>query len=138
MTRPWMEKYVGLPFKDFGRDFAGVDCWGLVRLVLAHECGITVPSYGEISAEDLSGVAKEVAGESSREPWHPTVHARAFDVAVMHRRRAPVHVGIMADVTHVLHIERATNVVLIEVTHPSVSFRSIAYFRHRDLLDVAA
>jgi cell wall-associated NlpC family hydrolase len=138
MKRPWMEKYVGLPFINGGRDWQGVDCWGLVRLVLMHERGIIVPSYGEISAEELSKVAKEVAGESSKEPWHPTIQAQVFDVAVMHRRHAPVHVGIMANAIQVLHIERAINVVLIEVSHPSVLFRSIAYFRHRDLLDVAA
>ncbi len=136
--RPWAEKYVGLPFIDGGRDWKGVDCWGLVRLILRIECGIIVPSYGEISAEELVKVAKEVAGESSKEPWLPVIHAQAFDVAVMHRRRAPIHVGIMVDNKNLLHIERATNAVLIDIKHPSVSFRSVSYFRHRELLDVAA
>ena len=136
--RPWAEKYVGLPFIDGGRDWKGVDCWGLCKLVLEHECGITVPSYGDISAEELIKVAKEVAGESAKEPWHPIIHAQTFDVAVMHRRRSPVHVGIMASANHVLHVERATLTVLVPIKHPTVAFRSIAYFRHRELLDVAA
>ncbi len=138
MNRPWVEKYIGLPFVDGGRDWSGVDCWGLVRLVLEYERCILVPSYGEISAEELSKVAKEVAGESSKEPWHSVIHPTGFDVAVMHRRRSPVHVGIMASPVHLLHIERATSTVLIETSHPSVSFRSIQYFRHRELLDAAA
>lgn len=137
MNRPWFEKYVGLPFVDRGRDWAGVDCWGLVRLVLWVECHIEVPSYGDISAKDLSRVAKEVGGESGREPWLPVIYANAFDVAVMHKRRVPVHVGVMTDRTHVLHVEIKTSAVLIDVKHPSVAFRSINYFRHREMLNAA-
>lgn len=138
MNRPWFEKYIGLPFVDHGRDWCGVDCWGLVRLVLWVECRIQVPSYGDISAEDLTKVAKEIGGESGREPWLPVIYVNPFDVAVMHRRRSPVHVGIMIDDKMILHIERATLAVQVPIKHPSVMFRSISYFRHRELLNVAA
>lgn len=137
MTRPWAEKYVGLPFVDGGRDWSGVDCWGLVKLVLEHECSIIVPSYGEISATELLKVASMVADEVQKEPWHPTISAQTFDVAVMHKRRAPVHVGVMVDKTHVLHIERKINAVLIDIKHPTILFRSISYFRHREMLNAA-
>lgn len=131
----WIEKYVGLPFVDGGRDWAGVDCWGLVRLVLKTECQIEVPSYGEISAEELSAVAHEVASECAKEPWHPVAdRIMMFDVAVMHRRKSPVHVGIMTDQDHVLHIERLTHSVYLPVTHPSISFRNVNYYRHRSLI----
>jgi len=39
--------YVGIPFADHGSSAEGVDCWGLVRLVLAAEKGWQLPSYGE-------------------------------------------------------------------------------------------
>jgi hypothetical protein len=136
----WIEKYVGLPFIDGGRDWSGVDCWGLVRLVLKTECGIEVPSYGEISAHDLMLVAREVSGESSREPWCLISQPEIFDVAVMFKLRAPVHVGIVAALAPVrlLHIEKATSAVFIIATHPSVAFRSIVYHRHKDLVNAAA
>lgn len=139
MTR-WIEKYVGIPFQDGGRGWHGLDCWGLVRLVLKTECGIEVPSYGEISATELSAIAKEVSGEIKKEPWHPVNQPEMFDVAVMHRHVAPVHVGIIValDPARMLHIEKATHSVFVEVSHPSVKFRSIIYFRHRDLLNAAA
>ena len=136
----WIEKYVGIPFIDGGRDWKGLDCWGLVRLVLKTERGIEVPSYGEISATELSLVAREVSIESKREPWHPVMQSQLFDVTVMHRHIAPVHVGIVVAMnpTRILHIEKATHVVFVPVVHKSVAFRSIKYFRHRDMLDAAA
>jgi hypothetical protein len=136
----WVSKYVGIPFVDHGRSWQGVDCWGLVRLVYETECGILLPSYGEISAEDLTKVAKEVASESSQEPWHPVTKIQLFDVAVMHRRVAPVHVGIVAalDPIRLLHVERATLTVFLEVTHPTIKFRHAVYYRHRKMLDANA
>jgi cell wall-associated NlpC family hydrolase len=133
----FVEKYVGIPFVDHGRSWQGVDCWGLVKLVYETECRILLPSYGEISAEELTRVAHEVAEESSKEPWRPVTDPILFDVAVMHRRKAPVHVGVVVALNPVrlLHIERATHAVFVPVTHPSVSFRSISYFRHRNMRD---
>ena len=135
----WVEKYVGIPFVDGGRNIEGLDCWGLVRLVYETECGILLPSYGEISAEELNDVAHEIGGESRKEPWHPVTNPRLFDVGVMHRRVTPVHVGLVAaiDPVRILHIERATHAVFIEATHPTIKFRSIRYFRHSRMLDAS-
>jgi cell wall-associated NlpC family hydrolase len=127
-----------LPFKNGGRDWSGVDCWGLVRLVLLTECKVETPTYGEVPADDLIRIAYKVFDETSREPWHPATSAQPFDLAVMYRRLAPIHVGIMVDGQHVLHVEPATLTVMLDVRHPSVLFRRISYFRHQALLDAAA
>lgn len=134
----WTSRYVGLPFVDHGRDFKGVDCWGLVQLVMRRECQVELPPYAEISALDLAGIAGILAREAAREPWIPVAgRARRFDVAVMHRKRAAVHVGIMVDAELVLHTEQRTGAVMVPVKSPLVSFRAIQYFRHRELLNAA-
>src|SRR5262245_29956264 len=129
----WAEKYVGLPFKDFGRDFGGVDCWGLVRLVLARECRIDVPSYGEISASDLIKVTSTIRADANSEPWRAVERdeLQAFDVALMRGR--PMHVGIMASPDRVLHVEERTAAVLLPVKHPSIATRIVGFRRHRNL-----
>lgn len=128
----WAAKYVGLPFVDFGRDFTGVDCWGLVRLVLMEEAHIDVPTYGEISAHDLIKVTQTISSESSIDPWRPVQRneLQAFDLALMRGR--PMHVGIMADAKHLLHVEEKICAVFLPLTHPSVSGRLLRFIRHRD------
>ena len=136
----WAERYIGLPFIDHGRNFTGVDCWGLVRLIMQEECHIDIPSYGETSALDLQAVAGLVAKEKEIEPWiyvHPTA-VKPFDVVVMHRRREPIHIGIMATQKEIIHIEAKTDSVMVPLSHATIKFRRPTFYRHRQLLSHAA
>ena len=136
----WTAKYIGLPFVHCGRDFKGVDCWGLCRLVLQEECGIDVPTYGDISADDLARIAKVMQADTFGDPWVEVAPSAvcAFDVVVLHRRKDPFHVGIMASPTHIMHIEEHISAVLIPLTHSTIRFRNPRFIRHRQLLDHAA
>lgn len=134
----WAEKYVGIPFLDHGRDHNGLDCWGLVRLVLREQKGIDVPSYGETSALDLATVAGIVDRASAMEPWIRVTNIEPFDVAVMYRRQNPIHIGIMVTKDLLLHIEQKTAAVLVPITHPTVCFRRPKFCRHRELMSHAA
>ena len=134
----WAEKYLGLPFVDGGRTWSGVDCWGLVRLVFKHERGIELPTYGDIPASELIRIAYKVKEETAKEPWNAVSIPQAIDMAVMYSRHAPIHVGVMVDNKYLLHVEKGTNCVLIDKDHPSVFFRSIGFFRHTELMNVAA
>ena len=41
----WAGHYIGLPFLEHGRSIRGLDCWGLVRLVLHEQFDVCLPSY---------------------------------------------------------------------------------------------
>jgi len=42
------DKYIGIPYKNLGRDFDGIDCYGLVYLIFKNERGIVLPDYTEL------------------------------------------------------------------------------------------
>lgn len=129
----WVTPYVGIPFLDGGRDRAGCDCWGLVRLVFAEVLGIELPTYGEISARDLARVTRTIRDHSALAPWLPVAgDARPFDVLVMAGR--PQHVGVMVDARHVLHVEAATAAVIVPAARsPQVRWRRLSLHRHEAL-----
>jgi len=136
MNMRWCEKYVGIRFVDHGRTIDGVDCWGLVRLLMANERGIDLPSYGEISATELMLVTKTIMQDANKEPWHSVTRPQAFDVVLM--RGKPLHVGIMVTDKHVLHVEEATASVLLPLSHAAIKPRILGYRRHRAIVADAA
>lgn len=130
--------YVGIPFRDKGRDRNGVDCWGLVRLVLADH-GINLPTYGEISSEELLRVAREVRDGLSSPVWRNVTDEprRPLDGVVMRNRFGPGeargHIGIMVSQTEMLHAEAITGTVKAEIHDPTIRNRIIGFYRHKDL-----
>lgn len=140
MITNWPASYVGIAFADYGVTRAGLNCWGLVRLVLHEQCGIVVPAY-PIPASELRQAAREFRASVAGEPWIEIGRANAsmFDCVLMAGRtsdnlhRVPGHVGIMIDRDRVLHIERGTNATHVRLDHHSVRSRIIGFYRHKDL-----
>lgn len=45
----WTLKYMNIPFLDNGRDFSGIDCYGLIRLIYKEECNMDLPVHTDWS-----------------------------------------------------------------------------------------
>ena len=120
----WAASYVGIPFLDLGRSRAGCDCWGLVRLVLAEQASVQLPSlatcYG--SEANTAGVIDAVEVERRSNAWQriePGVE-QAFDVVEMSGAArtpagwvfGPLHIGVVVAAGWLLHVERGTAAVL--------------------------
>lgn len=131
----WWANYVGLPFRDGGRERSAIDCWGLCRLILSEQRGIDVPSYGGISAMDLAKVAATIGDAVHFDQiWNKVSAPREMDIAVMRQGRRGAHLGVMVDAENVLHSQEAANSCVVSITHPSVSFRLLGFYRHKDLM----
>lgn len=115
----WVAEYVGLPFKVHGRHRDGVDCWGLVRLVLAERFRIEVPIY----ADGYAGAGREDAREIGRlieermGPWRAVVVRQAHDeelafgaerpgdALLIRQWGQPMHVGLVVAFGWMLHVQ---------------------------------
>ncbi|MBR9764150.1 MAG: C40 family peptidase [Rhodobacteraceae bacterium] len=128
----WTRALVGAPYRDGGRGPKAFDCWGIVRQVFADQLGVDLPGYGDISADDLRRVAREMARGRDSWPWAPVEVPQEFDVAVMARPggRAPVHVGVCTGAGTVLHTEQATGAVLVPLDSPLIRFRLLGFRRY--------
>ncbi len=76
----WSTAYIGLPYRDHGRDRSGVDCWGLAVLVYRDVLGIELPSYAEgyVSTNERAEIADLIAERQQVGPWVSGGKAREF------------------------------------------------------------
>lgn len=104
----WVDKYVGLPFADLGRDVQGVDCYGLLRLIYRDELAIELPSYvGSYVCSDEQAEVAKLLGEAAVEgPWCRNTDApRPFDVLLFRQGRFNSHLGIAVTHGHMIHVQ---------------------------------
>jgi len=135
----WARQYVGLPYRDFGRDRSGVDCWGGARLVAREQFGLEVPSYVGAyagvgcgptlaAAAERRALAALIAGEAAagwRALWRrasgvPFAAAGEIpgDFLLMRQGGVPCHVGIVIAPGWMLHVERGLDMALDEYRRP--------------------
>ena len=97
------EKYLGLPFSDHSTN-GGVDCFGLVRLILRDECGLELPTYGEgyRSCRDWQGISDSIRKGLSAN-FDRVDDPRMFDLIVFNIRGKPLHVGMVIGPTQFIH-----------------------------------
>lgn len=102
----WSNRFIGLPWTDFGRSRAGCDCYGLVQVVYREELGISLPDYlGYGSPDEAAEIAELIEGASRSPLWLPREGpALAFDVAVFRRGRLASHVGVVVRHGLMLHM----------------------------------
>ena len=114
-----MDKYIRIPFVDGGRDFAGCDCGGLVRLFYEQESGITLPDYG-IGCLDAIGIDAVI--RSNLPMWHRIDNPMPVCVALMRtdddHPTLCDHFGIVYRPGWMLHTNRKTGCITTRLDHP--------------------
>lgn len=138
MTLPeFINAALGVPFRERGRDYAGWDCWGLVRCAYRDVWGIDLPSY----AEGYPAPARSVEGrEAMRDvvqaataqggAWRAVAAPRAGDVVVLRVTGRPIHVGLLLDGERFIHAEDKVGAVIEKLASPAWSRRLDGFYRH--------
>ena len=125
-------RYVGIPYKDQGREMEGLDCWGLVRLIYKQELGIDLPSYcdGYQSAEEVHGASRMVVEEKARWSQIPDGEEEPGDVVVMKISGLPMHVGVIIGYGKMIHVMKGCDSVVEKYRSTMWKNRIDGYFRH--------
>ena len=128
----WADEYVGLRYKAGGRNRSGLDCWGLVLLVLRERFGIDVPVYSGVtwSVATSADVARKI--EQERVGWTQidAGQERPGDVILMRLRGYPIHVGIVLGDGMMLHAHDGADVTREPYQSVHWRHRIVGFYRH--------
>lgn len=117
------KKYINIPYKEFGRDFNGVDCYGLVALIYKEEKGLVIPDYTELAYNktryDIKSQEEHILSSMGIK-WVMSDNIKPFDALIFNKRsncKITSHIGLYIGnnkFIHVLenfpsHIERLSN-----------------------------
>ncbi|WP_411836697.1 C40 family peptidase [Paracoccus sp. ME4] len=130
----WSNRFVGIPYEEFGRSRAGCDCYGLACIIYREELGISLPDYlgSYSSAEEHAEIAALIAGEEASPLWVPVSGtALAFDIAVFRRGRLSSHVGIVIRHGLMIHMQEEDCAKLADYRSGPWAHRLQGHWRHR-------
>jgi probable lipoprotein NlpC len=130
--REWARKYIGLPYRDLGRDDSGVDCWGLVRLVLLREFNQELPAFSHeySSAEDPREVEDLVNAQMAHWGRIPPEEATEGDILLFAFKGHLTHVGLFLGGDRFLHVLQGTNSSVERMSSPIWKNRIRGVFRY--------
>jgi cell wall-associated NlpC family hydrolase len=100
----WCSKYLLLPYCSGGRDWKGVDCWGLLYLVYWNEFGIKLPIYPGLNVEDVREVSHRILQEV-QQGWTIQAQPKEGYAVGMSQSKQLHHVGIYIEASRgkILH-----------------------------------
>jgi cell wall-associated NlpC family hydrolase len=133
----WVANYVGLPWRVLGRDRTGLDCYGLVRLVLAERCGLALPLldgggwHGHREPVVIDALASFISTEL-HQGWNPVDFAdgRCGDLALLLMHGRPIHLGLMVAPGRMLHIQEGHDSGLARLDSLPWRSRLVGIYRH--------
>lgn len=111
------DKYINLKFKYKGRDFAGVDCYGLVCLILKNERQIDLPDYEYSRKWYLEGKNHIVEIKNDLCTWSKAdiEKIEPFDVILFYaspKKMVVNHMGLYIGDERFIHVSETHNSIL--------------------------
>jgi cell wall-associated NlpC family hydrolase len=123
-----IEKYIGIPYVNKGRDFNGVDCWGLVWLFLENEMSIKYQSiFDYIDHRDVFIIERYIIDNVKRH-WKRITVPKPGDIVLFRINGRLIHIGIVIDRNQFLHTLQGKNSCIERLSDPRWSKRIGGYY----------
>ena len=130
----WSNKYIGIPYKDYGRDETGIDCWGLVCLVYKQEFNIELPTFdSSYHVDDRKQLHQLIA--QHRESWVQLDAPKPGCVVLFKILGSESHVGIAISPTQFLHARDGYDTSVESFDNTNWRSRIVGYFEYQQATD---
>lgn len=131
-----LDRYVGLAYQDKGRDFDGVDCWGLVYLLYKTLLGVYLPSYDNEyrSIDDRERADLEKVITDNYCGWDKVAKPQKYDAVLLTVGGVNCHIGVTIDHGQMLHIQRGQTSVIENYQSAKWAQRVYGFYRYRHIV----
>lgn len=111
-----INKYLGLPYLNMGRDIKGLDCWGLVMIIFNNEKGIDLPDTTENYDIMWSYKGKDYFNNKYCERFIRVAVPEYMDIILIKNSKGICnHAGVMLDSKHFIHSAEKAGVVVSNI-----------------------
>ena len=123
--------YIGLPYKENGRDTTGIDCWGLARLFYKNELGIELPSYIELYSGSNDPRLPQTINYY-KDNWTKVESPKSGDLCLFNILGEPSHVGVYIGEGKFLHSRDGKDSVIDRLDSPQWFRRLEGFYRYTE------
>jgi len=128
-----LDKYIGIPYKNKGRDFSGCDCFGLVKLIYQQELKKSlIPADNYSDSDNLLQVAPLIKQGVSLLCGDEVDIPQFGDIVVFKLRGVPSHIGMYVESNKVIHIMRNTDSCIERLNSKRLKGRVDGFYRIRE------
>ena len=126
----WVQDYIGIPFVSGGRNRRGLDCYGLIRLVLMEQYGCTLPllngkydnalnlyDTSPLFFQQLPILTEKIAGPQERA------------LALLEMHQLPCHLGLFCGGESIIHSRSGVGVVAERLDSRRLPGRIAGWYR---------
>jgi hypothetical protein len=129
------DNYIGLPYKENGRDDTGLDCWGLARKFYKQELGIELPSYAELYDGSYDPKLPQTVNYY-KDSWTRVQSPQAGDLCVFNILGEPTHIAVYIGNEKFLHSREGKDSVIERLDNPKWANRLEGYYRYTEKLSL--
>jgi len=119
---------IGIPFKAGGRDFNGLDCYGLVKLLMQRQ-GIDLPEFAYADPHNYSMVDRLIRNQDVAQRLNrPEIGAIVVMSLIPPYEH---HLGVVISRNEFIHIRQNTRVTISRLDSPLWRDRIRGFYRVR-------
>jgi len=127
-----IKKYIGIPFKEHGRNFNGLDCYGLL-ICIFKEIGINIEDYNYETTEQFGDINYNLILKNYYKQFQivEKKDIQEWDIVLIRGNRNLLnHCGIMLDKIKFIHVDKNGVIISKLIDQPWVR-RIDSFYRYK-------